>query len=176
MLLWTEGLAAVVCMVYACFFEWVLHRHFMHAPRFPLQDGFRGHMEHHQRFRADSRFEALDDDHADGIALRWYAFPLIILAHLPLFFFVEWATGYPTVWGATAGCALYFAGYEYTHFAMHAPRQRWFEKFGWFRFMRDHHRLHHEKMRCNYNVFVPLADLCLGTLVTERSLGQKARR
>jgi hypothetical protein len=167
MLVWSEVLACLFWFGYACFFEWVAHRYFMHAPRFPLQDAFRGHMAHHQIYRGDPGFQADPDDHPEGVALRWYAFPLIILCHLPVFFIFEWLTGLPTLWGAVAGCALYFVGYEYTHYLMHVPRGHLVERFGWFHFIRNHHRLHHEHMRCNYNVFIPFADACLGTLRTE---------
>jgi sterol desaturase/sphingolipid hydroxylase (fatty acid hydroxylase superfamily) len=90
----------------------------------------------------------------------------MILSHVPLFALLQWLTGWPTFWGAIAGCTLYFAGYEYTHYLMHVPRGHPVERFGWFRFLREHHRLHHKYMLRNLNVFIPLADICLGTLVT----------
>ena len=168
----TQGLACLCCLVYACFFEWVAHRYFMHAPRHPFKDAFRGHMAHHQTFRGDHRFFPEEEGHAHGVTLRWYAFPLIILGHVPFFLGFEWLTGIPNLWGAIAGCSLYFAGYEYTHYFMHVPGHPVLERFAWFRFIREHHRIHHDEMRCNYNVFVPFADFCLGTLRTE---GRKAR-
>lgn len=167
MAIWTQALACLVCLVYASFFEWVAHRYFMHQPRFPLRDAFRGHMEHHQIYRHDHRFAAHPEDHPGGIVMRWYAFPAMILGHLPFFFLFQWATGLEIVWGAVAGCSLYFAGYEFTHYLMHVPHGHFFERARWFRFIREHHRLHHQYMRCNFNVLVPLADACLGTLRTK---------
>ncbi|HEU4753154.1 MAG TPA: sterol desaturase family protein [Armatimonadota bacterium] len=165
--LWPEVCAALFWFVYACFFEWAGHRYFMHARRFPLRDAFRGHMAHHQLYRGDHRFVPEHPDHAEGITLRWYAFPLLLLGHLPIFAAFQWLTGVPTFWGAVLGCVVYFAGYEYTHYVMHVPRNRRMERWRWFRYIREHHRLHHQHMRCNYNVFVPLADACLGTLRTQ---------
>jgi hypothetical protein len=164
---WSEAVSFAAWFLYACFFEWVLHRHFMHARRFPLQDAFRGHMEHHQIYRGDHRFQVEEGHPGEGIAMRWYAFPLILLGHTPVFALIQWATGLPTFWGALAACTTYFVGYEYTHYLMHAPLGHPVERFGWFRFMREHHRLHHRHMRVNYNVFIPLADVCLGTLRTK---------
>ena len=164
---WSEAIAFLFWFVYACFFEWVAHRHFMHAPRFPLRDAFRGHMEHHRTFRGDHRYQVPEHGHTGGIALRWYAFPGILLGHLPIFALAQWATGWPTFWSGVLACSLYFAGYEYTHFLMHAPQGHFLERFRWFRFTREHHRIHHRYMRCNYNVFIPLADACLGTLRTK---------
>lgn len=165
MILWAEALSCLVWLGYASFFEWTAHRYFMHAPRFPLKDAFRGHMEHHRIYRGDHRFQREGAEHSGDVALRWYAFPLMLLGHLPVFILFEWVTGLPTACGAAAACALYFAGYEYTHYLMHVPRGHFVERFRWFRFLREHHRVHHERMRCNFNVFIPLADACLGTLV-----------
>lgn len=160
----SEATAFVVVFVWACFFEWIVHRYFMHRPIFPLKDAFRGHMEHHQLYRGDHRFDARGAGHSHGVALRWYAFPGMLLLHMPLFALAQWATGLPVFWGAVAACVVYFAGYEYTHYLMHVPKGHYVERFGWFRFIREHHRLHHLHMRCNYNVFIPFADACLGTL------------
>ena len=49
---------------------------------------------------------------------------------------------------------------------MHAPRGHFVERFRWFQFLREHHRFHHDYQRCNFNVLLPLPDLCFGTLVT----------
>jgi fatty acid hydroxylase family protein len=171
MTLWCEVLAGVFWFVYASFFEWVAHRHFMHAKRFPLQDAYRGHTEHHQIYRGDRHFEAHGPEPAHGVALRWYSFPLMILGHLPVFGLFQWVTGLPTLWGGVTACTLYFAGYEYTHYLMHVPSGHLVERFRWFRFTRNHHRLHHKHIQCNYNVFIPLADFCLGTLVTAEEGG-----
>ncbi len=164
MFFWSQALSFAVWFLYACLFEWVAHRYFMHAPRFPLKDAFRGHMEHHRTFRGDHRFDVDDPEPVHGVTLRWYAFPGILLGHVPVFLLLEALLGVPMLWGAVAACSIYFAGYEYTHYLMHVPRGHFVERFAWFRFIREHHRIHHRYMRCNYNVFVPLADACLGTL------------
>lgn len=164
---WSEAVCGLCWFVYACYFEWMGHRYFMHAPRFPLADAFRGHMAHHQLFRGDHRFEADPHGESGGVTLRWYAFPLILLGHLPVFAVAQWLTGLPMVVGGLVGCTLYFAGYEYTHYLMHVPCNHRVERSPLFRFTREHHRLHHLHMRCNYNVFIPLFDALLGTLRTD---------
>jgi sterol desaturase/sphingolipid hydroxylase (fatty acid hydroxylase superfamily) len=63
-----------------------------------------------------------------------------------------------------AGCA-YFATYEYLHWCMHLPRRRKIERSGIFFRLNGHHLLHHRYMHKNFNVVLPLADLCLGTLL-----------
>jgi hypothetical protein len=161
-----EALACLTWFTYGSFYEWFIHRHFMHARRFPLRDAFEGHtLLHHQIYRGDD-FLAHGPGRPPHLHLRPYTFPAILFSHLPLFILFEWLTGLPTLWGAVAGCTLYYIGFEYMHYLMHAPRGHFVERFRWFRFLREHHRLHHNYMRTNYNVVFPLADLCLGTLIT----------
>jgi sterol desaturase/sphingolipid hydroxylase (fatty acid hydroxylase superfamily) len=55
--------------------------------------------------------------------------------------------------------------YEYMHWCMHIPRKRMVERSGIFFRLNGHHLLHHRYMNRNFNVVLPLADLCLGTLL-----------
>ncbi len=159
-------LSFLVFFTYASFFEWFVHRHIMHVRRFPLHDAFRGHtLVHHQIYHGEN-FLAKTKGRPPHVMLRWYAFPGMLLFHVPILAFLQWITGWPIFWGAIAGATVYFVGYEYTHYLMHVPRGHFVERFRWFRFLREHHRLHHKYMLRNLNVFIPLADVCLGTLVT----------
>ncbi len=51
------------------------------------------------------------------------------------------------------------------HWCMHLPRKRNVERSGIFFRLNGHHLLHHRYMHKNFNVVLPLADLCLGTLL-----------
>ena len=173
------GLVFLFCFIYCSFFEWFIHRHIMHVKRFPLHDAFRGHtLVHHQIYHGD-RFLRHTHGRAPNVVMRWYAFPGMLLFHVPFFAAFQWLTGWPVLWGGILACMFYFAGYEYTHYLMHVPRGHFVERFRWFQFLRNHHRLHHKYMLRNLNVFVPLADICFGTLVTAegwRSKPAKRRR
>jgi len=68
---------------------------------------------------------------------------------------------------------------------MHKPGIAWIERTRMFRFLKQHHQLHHSYMGTNFNVVLPLADWMLGTLlleapeppkVTEPAARQVARR
>lgn len=100
------------------------------------------------------------------MTMPWFALPGILLAHAPFLALCQRATGRPLLWGAMLGMALYFACYEYLHYVMHLPRGHWVERQRWFRFLWKHHRLHHRFMGRNFNGVFPLADFCLGTLIT----------
>jgi sterol desaturase/sphingolipid hydroxylase (fatty acid hydroxylase superfamily) len=98
------------------------------------------------------------------------------------------ATTYPgwIVAGTVGGTIfVYYIAYEGLHHLMHKPQIAWIERAGFFKFIKNHHRLHHVYMGKNFNVVLPLADLLLGTLVladpqpsrpTEPAARQVARR
>ncbi|MGO8670619.1 MAG: hypothetical protein ACLQVD_04530 [Capsulimonadaceae bacterium] len=170
--------AGLIAFTYSSFFEWFVHRYIMHVKRpFPLADAFRGHtLVHHQLYKWDSTFEASGPGRPKNVALRWYAFPVMILCHVPVFWMIQNAIHAPVMWPMLAACTLYFTGYEYTHYLMHVPKGHYIERYAWFRFTKEHHRLHHKYMLRNLNVFIPLADLCLGTLVTSEGWRSKPAR
>lgn len=172
-------IAGLIAFIYSSYFEWFVHRHIMHVKRFPLHDAFRGHtLVHHQIYKGD-HFEAQGPGRPKHVALRWYAFPSMIALHVPIFMCLQYAIHLPVLWPMTIGCTLYFIGYEYTHYLMHVPKGHYVERYRWFRFIKEHHRLHHKYMLRNLNVFIPLGDISFGTLVTaegRRSKPAKRRR
>jgi hypothetical protein len=171
--------AGCVAFTYSSFFEWYVHRYLMHVKRpFPLSEAFRGHtLVHHQIYKWDASFEAAGPGRPPHVALRWYAFPVMIAGHAPLFWLFQYLTGIPhLMWAMLGGCTLYFTGYEYTHYLMHVPKGHYVERYRWFRFIKEHHRLHHKYMMRNLNVFIPLADVCFGTLVTSEGWRSKPEK
>jgi sterol desaturase/sphingolipid hydroxylase (fatty acid hydroxylase superfamily) len=60
------------------------------------------------------------------------------------------------------------------HYVMHVPRDRWIERTRVFRFLNEHHRLHHKDHNTNLNVVFPLADLLFRTLRTHAMRRQAA--
>jgi hypothetical protein len=90
---------------------------------------------------------------------------LIISCALP-FLIASLLTGH---WGLLVGAVLsivaYYGAYEYMHWCMHLPKRRRLERSWFFRRLNGHHLLHHRYMHKNFNVVLPVADLCLGTLL-----------
>jgi hypothetical protein len=161
------SLGFVVWVVVASFFEWLLHRYVMHRPLGKFTYPFKAHaIVHHQTFRADHSYHLHDEADRETIPMAWWNGPaLIALAMLPVLPLV-WAVGH---WGVAAGALLamsaYYGTYEYIHWCMHLPKQRSIERSGAFFRLNGHHLLHHRYMHKNFNVVLPLADYCLGTLL-----------
>jgi hypothetical protein len=162
---WTAyGFSAWV--VFASFFEWLLHRYVMHRPAI-LKYAFHAHaVVHHQTFKADHTYHLEDEVDKETIPMAWWNGPvLIVIAALPAVL-LSWSLGkWGFATGAVISMATYYGVYEYIHWCMHLPKRRHIERSGLFFRLNGHHLLHHRYMHKNFNVVLPLADLCLGTLL-----------
>lgn len=157
--------AFVAYFIYGSYFEWFFHRYLFHSPKYVYRT-FREHtLVHHQIYKGDDTYLAPHDhDHPEKVAMDWWAMPLMIAFHLPVFFLIQWATGIPSVWGGVAAFVVYFSLYESFHWAMHVPKAANFmSRFRLWRYLDVHHHVHHKYMLSNLNVILPLADYTLGT-------------
>ena len=163
-LLGQEMAAFVFYFLYESFFEWAFHKYLFHSPKF-IKQTFKAHqLVHHQRYKyAHSSYEVQEGQERDHIAMDWFALPLFVAVHVPIFLVVQWATGWHSFWGGVASVVAYYTVYEYFHYGMHVPSGKWFERTPVFQFVKEHHRIHHKYMQQNLNVFFPLADKVLGT-------------
>ena len=149
------------------FFEWLLHRFVMHRPLGSFDYAFRAHaLVHHRIFKADGTYHLHDPGDAHTIPMAWWNGPVLIVIMLVPFILAGWVLGSPAVfWGAFLAHCTYYSVYETLHWCMHQPQNRRVERTGFFFRLNGHHLLHHRYMRKNFNVVLPLADLCLGTLL-----------
>ena len=159
-----QTLAFVFYFLHSSFFEWAFHKYLFHSPKY-IKATFRAHaLVHHQRYKyAKQSYEWQEGQEKDHITMDWFAPLLFIGVHLPYFLAIQYITGIPSVWGGIAAVLAYYTVYEYFHYFMHVPSNRWFENLTYFKFVKEHHRIHHKFMLKNLNVFFPLADLCMGT-------------
>ncbi len=161
-------LAFVASFIYCSFLEWVLHKHFMHSPRFMREPFERHAVQHHGMHRSGRSFFADLREQPQYMLIGASFFPIFWCMHLPIFVAFELLVARGSGFGIALGTAAYCLAYEVIHWCEHVPRNRWFERTRWFQFLLEHHRLHHKFARKNYNVVLPLPDLLLGTLSLER--------
>ncbi|MGO8673521.1 MAG: fatty acid hydroxylase [Capsulimonadaceae bacterium] len=159
-----EVAAFVVYFLYGSYFEWVFHRYMLHSPKLCYRT-FNAHtLVHHQTYKGDDTYHT-HDEHPEKVAMDWWSVLAMVGFHLPFFWLIQKVTGIPSLWGGVGAIIVYYGLYESLHWVMHVPdASRWLSRFGWFRFIDDHHRVHHKYMLSNLNVILPLADLTLGTL------------
>jgi hypothetical protein len=156
-----------VSVIFASFFEWILHRYIMHRPVGKFDYPFRAHaLVHHRTFKADHTYHLIREEDKKTIPMAWWNGPVLILIGMVPFLVFCCVTG---LWGVLCGAVpagiFYYAAYEYMHWCMHLPKKREIERSGIYFRLNGHHLLHHRYMHKNFNVVFPLADLCLGTLL-----------
>jgi hypothetical protein len=154
-------------VVFSSFFEWVLHRFVMHRPVWRFDYAFKAHaLVHHRTFKADNTYHLIRESDKETIPMAWWNGPVLILTCMLPVVPVAWWLGHAAfALGALASFIAYFIAYEYMHWCMHLPKERRLERSWLFRRLNGHHLLHHRYMHKNFNVVMPLADLCLGTLL-----------
>ncbi|MEO7718930.1 MAG: fatty acid hydroxylase [Capsulimonas sp.] len=153
--------------MYASFFEWWFHKYLFHTPKL-IRRTFNSHtLTHHQIYKGDHTYYVAEGKEPEHVAMDWWALILFLGVHFPIIYGVAALTHTSSLWGGLAAIAVYYGVYEYFHWCMHVPNQRPFEKWAVYRFIREHHRIHHVHMQKNLNVILPLADLVLGTYKRE---------
>ena len=161
------AIGAVIAVVYSSLFEWMLHRYLMHRPFGPLKYPYQRHaLVHHRIFKSDHTYHLMDEKDKMTIPMAWWNGPALIAMAMVPFATVDLLGGnWGLLCGAALACSAYYGAYEYMHWCMHLPRKRHVERSGIFFRLNGHHLLHHRYMHKNYNVVLPLADLCFGTLL-----------
>ena len=160
-------LSFTIGIVVASFFEWTLHRFVMHKPVGAFDYAFKAHaLVHHQIFKADHTYHLIEEKDKHTIPMAWWNAPVLVLIGCSPFALASYLVGsWSIVTGAFIAYWAYYGAYEYMHWCMHLPRTRNIERSGIFFRLNGHHLLHHRYMHKNFNVVMPLADLCLGTLL-----------
>jgi hypothetical protein len=154
-------------VVFASFFEWVLHKYVMHRPVGNFRYAFNAHaVVHHQIFKADHSYHLHNEKDKETIPMAWWNGPFLIAVGVLPYVLLSWVLNeWSFALGGLIAFGAYYGTYEYIHWCMHLPKARRVEQPRLFRRLNGHHLLHHRYMHKNFNVVLPLADLCLGTLM-----------
>lgn len=162
-----------VSVVYASVAEWLLHKYVMHQPLGRFTYPYKAHaLTHHGLFSGLDYH--LKTQSKDKVRMAWWNGPVIVALGIVPFFTVTmifhlygWTPGAWLIFGSALVVASgYFATYEYLHWCMHVPKDRWHETTRVFRRLNGHHILHHRFPQKNFNVVLPLADYLFRTLLT----------
>jgi hypothetical protein len=163
-LIWFPWFVATV--IYASFLEWNLHKHLMHTKRKWFPYPFNTHaVTHHQIFKADETYHLQHEDDKHTIPMAWWnGIVLVTIATIPTIFIGYFRSDILIPIQTFVVVGLYYCTYEYFHWCMHLPKERWFEITRWYKNLKERHRLHHLKMSTtNFNVVLPVADFWYGT-------------
>jgi hypothetical protein len=152
------------------FIEWIAHRHVLHSARF-VRFAYELHdRTHHVLFGADETYHAQNEEMKKHITFVPRDYFLFLLVTTPIWIGVELLLQRPILIGCVLITLVGLQMFNSLHLRFHLPTDTWFQRTGFFRYLKEHHRLHHADTRKNFNVyFFPLADLVLGTLLRQGS-------
>lgn len=169
---WSAG-AFVATFFLNSFIEWAAHRYVMHRPFKLIPYGYAHTTSHHAKFDGFDRYtlDGPGDDRRDNIVFTWREYVLFPVVCLAVYTPVEMLMGKPIMVGVLLATFSGLQLFNSMHLRFHAPSERsWLQGTRFFRFLREHHRLHHEDMTKNFNVyFFPIADWVFGTMWTGKS-------
>src|SRR5271154_4344493 len=97
----------VIGVVVASFFEWTLHRYFMHRPVGRFDYAFRAHaLVHHHTFKADHTYHLVDEKDKNIIHMAWWNGPVLIGVGMLPVLALAWRFGR---WDLAVGTLISFA-------------------------------------------------------------------
>lgn len=158
-----------LCVGFCSFFEWTLHKYFMHRPFGKFDYAFQAHaVVHHREFDSSATYHLVDatKQRKAKIPMAWWNGALLVaIIQVPFTILALLLGNFWVLLGSFIAASAYYLTYEYIHWCMHLPKKRHVERSGIFFRLNGHHLLHHRYMHKNFNVVLPLADWCLGTLL-----------
>ncbi len=167
-----EWLVFPLTMLIGTLSVYLIHRFPLHHNYWFFPYAYKVHTKmHHQFYTYD---DIVYDNPRDFYILF---FPIeVVLGHAliysPLaFFLVAWVATANAGYMFVLGSAVYFMLYEILHYISHLPDNHPILKIGYFNFMREHHRLHHDPKIMNiknFDIVLPLFDWITGTMTKER--------
>lgn len=172
-----EWLAVPVWLLLGSGFVYWFHRHVLHRPTRFFWFAYEKHTLQHHRFYD---YEHITRDEPDDLHITlfpfWAASVLAVLSYLTSLALA------PLVGENLAHLSMfmmnaYFALYELAHTTSHLPDGHLLTRLPVLRFLREHHRLHHDPAlmgRYNFNVVIPLFDWLLGAMVRTRPERRRA--
>lgn len=162
----SQSIAFVATVVYGSFFEWTLHRNVMHKKTW-ISFPFELHaMLHHRIFRHDETYHAQSEEMLEHVTFVPRDYIILLLVNTPIILAMEWLLKAPIAIGAWAAILSYLGMFDLLHWSFHVPKERRMERWFWVRWLKEHHRLHHQYQNRNLNVVFPLADFVFRTRVS----------
>lgn len=162
-----QASAFVATVLYGSFFEWTLHRNVMHKKTW-ISFPFELHaMLHHKIFRWDETYHAQSEEMKEHVTFVPRDYIILLLVNTPVILAVEWAIHRPIAVGAWVAILCYLGMFDLLHWSFHVPKERVMERWFWVRWLKEHHRLHHQYQNRNLNVVFPLADFVFRTRISK---------
>ena len=165
-----QGIGFLGAFFVGSFIEWFAHKFILHSEIF-VKFAYKLHdVQHHNYFNGTDTYclEKSDTENKwklDHVEFVPRDYVLFLLGTTPLWVAAEFFIVQPVIFGGMAAVFFSLQLFNSLHYRYHVPSDTWFQRTWYFRYLKEHHRLHHETPNKNLNVaFLPIADVCLGTL------------
>lgn len=169
-----------VMLVFGSFVVWAFHKYPLHNRFSFFPYPYKKHtVEHHTLYT----YHDLDIKHFKEIPYIMFGvldvsgFALIFV---PILYFLTSFLFNSNVVNLIIACSSgYFIIYEFMHTISHLPNDHKILKFRYFKFMWNHHRIHHHPRvmnKANFNIVFPIFDYLFGTLKTDLPVDYKIER
>lgn len=187
-------LGLLVTPVIASPFEWLVHRYVYHRAAWVLRRIHTVHVAHHHLYFPTWRYVtggparripvlahgvSTPQGSASGNAATYLAhFCFYMTIGAAVIWLPAWllSQSLPFLAGTLAGTIVISNLFITVHDSIHRPGSHpLLESRGWFRFLDEHHYVHHVDTEANVNFLLPLADLLFGTLRTRLTAEELAR-
>ena len=160
-----------VWLVLGSAFVYWFHKHVLHRPTRFFYFAYRKHtLEHHRFFDYEHiTRDEFDDLHA--MLFPYYTAPILCTLSYGVSLLLTPVLGSNVAHLSMLMMIAYFAAYEFVHTVDHLPDQHILARLPILRFLREHHRLHHDPAlmgKYNFNIVIPLFDPLLGAFTRSR--------
>ncbi len=166
--------SSMICLTLDSIIEWWTHRYPMHkklpGPLFRFL--FWHHITvHHAEFSGKDYYHHSEEKRGTIPFPLWVG-PLLIAVAVSPFALIWKFTGTPIpFYTSLIWAIIYYIVFEGIHQLMHlpdSPKVQRIRKSKWFKWLDEHHKIHHERASTNFNLVLPLADIMFGTRATRK--------
>ena len=163
----TDALVVPLVCLFANFFEWYVHKRFLHKRTWPFEVVYDKHTPGHHMVYVEDDMALRSPKEMRLVLIPAMGVLGIVITAAPIAAATAW------LWSASAGwlllltASLFMVSYELLHLACHAPAESRVGRLGFVRKLRAHHARHHDPrlmQRYNFNVTIPLFDWIMGTM------------
>lgn len=168
---WTDLLVVPAIVVFANFFEWAVHRDFLHKRRWPFQVVYDKHTPMHHMIYVEEDMALRSVQEFRLVLIPAMGVLGIVIVAAPVAIAVAYLWSAAAGWLLLVTSGLFMVGYEIMHLCYHAPQSSRIGRLRIIARLRAHHARHHDPrlmQRYNFNVTVPLFDWLLGTMAPPR--------
>lgn len=175
-------ISSIVSLIVISFMEYMIHRYLMHEglPEwfYKLLPVLKNFMYQHRVLHHSVYYKQFDHEPDPvgrdlNIKIELWQSAIIGLLVLPVLVIIAWLLSAVPVLIFVAFALAHNLTWNLIHSEMHKPKHAFWTRWGIYKFLAQHHYMHHQDTHSNFNITVPLADFVLATHAKANSIHMK---